>query len=301
MGLHKRVSDILSMTAREFENLAPRPRPSLLRPKFTLWKTDGNWKPIPWRPRSTLNLQLIGLFFYNAAFSSKADASDFNLLFTTLLNQALQVKAPAIWCVCSDRTRHQPLNQLPTPRLGHHHFWLIFPPSARLDSSDENGGGVFLRLDWPPSRNSQFTALLFTVDTEKIAVKEREAFNKLEQARRQWFLATLSNQFVEEPLQEAMDDPIHKEGKRRLQKNYKSWKHRTLKNALEWMRASRPENSKYNATANFACQRMAVSKSYDISLDTTEVFAWAPRGHLLYGSFCWLRLTSHWRKPPSFS
>jgi hypothetical protein len=117
---------------------------------------------------------------------------------------------------------------------------------------------------------------LFTVDTEKIAVKEREAFNKLEQAGRQWFLATLSNQFVEEPLQEAMpdvspDDPIHKEGKRRLQKNYKSWKHRTLKDALEWMRASRPENSKYNATANFACQRMA----YDTSLDTTEVFAWA--------------------------
>lgn len=141
-------------------------------------------------------------------------------------------------------------------------------------------------------------------ETRRTTVKEREAFNKLEQAGRRWFLATLSNRFVEEPLQEAMpnisqDGPIYREGKRRLRTNYKSWKHRTLKDSLEWMRTwlSRPENSKYKATANFACLRMAVSKSYDASSDIKAVFAWAQeainfekcsdRGH------AWISCTRH--------
>ena len=42
------------------------------------------------------------------------------------------------------------------------------------------------------------------VETRQTTAKEREAFNKLEQAGRRWFIATLSNRFVEEPLQEAM-------------------------------------------------------------------------------------------------
>jgi hypothetical protein len=120
------------------------------------------------------------------------------------------------------------------------------------------------------------------VETRKTTVKEREAFNKLEQAGRRWFMATLSNRFIEEPLQEAMpnisqDDPIYREGKRRLRTSYKSWKHRILKDSLEWMRTwlSKLENSKFNATADFAYLRMAVSRSYNASLDVKEVFAWA--------------------------
>jgi hypothetical protein len=81
---------------------------------------------------------------------------------------------------------------------------------------------------------------------------EREAFVNLDLFARRWFIATLSNKYLDQPVRDTFPEmnsfhPRYKEAKEKVRNLYKTWKNRTLSEAQKWMQhwLQRSENKKY--------------------------------------------------------
>jgi hypothetical protein len=121
------------------------------------------------------------------------------------------------------------------------------------------------------------------VSSEVVYDIDSDAFERLENYTRRWFISTFSNQNVEQPIEltfpgMSSNNPAYQKARDRVRGLYKQWKNRTLKEAERWSCdwVSYPEHKKYANQTDFRTLKRALNKAFVINW-VEFIFPWARR------------------------
>lgn len=112
---------------------------------------------------------------------------------------------------------------------------------------------------------------------------DSDAFQRLENHARQWFISTFSNQNIDQPIEltfpgMSSNNPLYRKARDRVRGLYKQWKNRTLKEAERWSCdwVSFPKNKSFANVTNFKTLKRALNKVF-VSSWIECIFPWARR------------------------
>ena len=114
-------------------------------------------------------------------------------------------------------------------------------PTSQRPSQNTSQSTTTSKAPQPTSKAPQPTSKAPQPTSKVVSKSEDVAWDELNIMGRRWYLATLSNTFVDEPIQAVFvgmkpTNSIYIEAKTKLQRAYKQWKFRTLKEASKWMK-----------------------------------------------------------------
>jgi hypothetical protein len=122
-----------------------------------------------------------------------------------------------------------------------------------------------------------------TPSSTGISVDPEEAFGKLEQYARQWYICTFSNANIDQPIQMAFpgmssNNQTYRKAVARVRQLYKNFKSRTLADADRWFGVwtSFKGHSKHIGITDMKSLQLALYEDFD-SQYFPSVFSWATR------------------------